>query len=156
MKEEPAMSCRTFCFLPCVLAVAMAPPVLADTLWVPAEKAQQLSPTMYLGGKLGLQEEGSIGDFLAPTVVSDPNKPDRESYAQFSVTVSQAGTYYVWARVRYPMGGGDSFGFSLVDQGKAGPILALGDGQPADRNWHWDSQADGPGERRAAAGSKSC
>jgi len=63
----------------CVLVLTVVHCVSAATLWISAEQAKYLSPTMVLGGKTGLQEENALGDFLVPTVTSTADKPDRVS-----------------------------------------------------------------------------
>ncbi len=128
----------------CVLVLTVVHCASAATLWIPAEQAKSLSPTMVLGGKTGLQEENALGDFLVPTVTSTADKPDRDCFAAFQVDIAQPGTYCVWARVRYPWKGDASFGFAEEEKEERGPVLALADQSGlGGRNWHWDSQSGG-------------
>ena len=106
---------------------------------------------MILGNKTGLLEDGALGDFLVPTVTSAADRPEMDSFAEFQVDMPEAGTYCVWARLRYRWVGKASFGLVVEENGKKGPVLALGDSDLGGRDWHWDSQcrADGgPGVGR--------
>ena len=92
-----------------------------------------------------------LGDFLVPTVTSAPERPETDCFAEFHVDIRQAGTYCVWARLRYRWLGKASFGFVVEQNGTKGPVLPLGDSNLGGRDWHWDSQcrADGgPGVGR--------
>lgn len=139
-----------FCLF-AALTTGLTQCALAATLWIPAERATTLSPTMILGQKTGLQEEGALGDFLVPTITSEAARPETDCFAEFHTDIPAAGTYCVWARLRYRWLGKASFGLVIEENGKRGPVLALGDSDLGGRDWHWDSQcrADGrPGVGR--------
>ena len=141
---------KVFCLLG-VLMTGYAQCVSAATVWIPAERAATLSPTMILGNKTGLQEDGALGDFLVPTITSAAERPEMDCFAEFHVDIRQAGTYCVWARLRYRWVGKASFGLVMEEKGKKGPVLPLGDSHLGGRDWHWDSQCrsdSGPGVGR--------
>jgi type 1 glutamine amidotransferase len=110
----------------------------AATLWLPAAQAKSLSATMVLGGKIGLQEENALGDFLVPTVTSVAEKPDRDCFAEFQVDIQEPGIYCVWVRLRNPLTTKASFGFVTEKDGKRGAVLAIGDSGHDGRHWHWE------------------
>jgi hypothetical protein len=101
---------------------------------------------MVLGNKTGLQEENALGDFLVPTVTSAAKRPEMDCFAKFQVDIPRAGMYCVWARLRYRWTGKASFGLLMEENGKTGPVLALGDSNLGGRDWHWDSQCRADGQ----------
>ncbi len=128
-----------------LLGLAFAPCVSAATLWIPAEQAKGLAPTMVMAGRLGLLEENVLGDFLVPTVTSAAERPDVGCFAEFQADVPRAGTYCIWARVRYPWVGKASFGFVAGEAAKTGPVLPLAESGGGTRDWHWSSQGGADG-----------
>jgi hypothetical protein len=129
---------RLFFGVSWAFAATLAQSVSAATLWIPTAQVKSLSATMVLGGKIGLQEENALGDFLVPTVTSE--KPDRDCFAEFQVDIHEPGTYCVWVRLRSPLTTKASFGFVTEKNGNEGAVFALGDGGHDERNWHWESQ----------------
>ncbi len=123
----------------------------AATLWIPAQQARRLSPTMVLGGRTGLLEENAWGDFLAPTVTSAADKPALDCFAEFEVDIRQAGTYCLWARLRSPLKANASFGFVAGREGEQGPLLVLGNRNLGRRDWHWEGPAGGADDRSGGA-----
>jgi hypothetical protein len=120
-------------------------------LWVSAEQAARLSPTMVRGGSIGLLETDCLGDFLAPAVTSTPDKPAAGCFAEFQIDARQAGSYCVWARMRSPLKAPASFSFAAVEQGSREPSLVLANRDIDRRQWHWEPlEAD---DRSAATGA---
>jgi len=132
---------------PCLAAQA------EQTLWIAAAAAEKLSPLMVKGSDVNLVEEGALGDFLVPTVTANADQPGGASFAEFRVEIPRAGTYYLWARLRYPSGLPESFAVTVsAGASAAGPPLILGGSGVGVRQWHWDSQGQGaeskPGKRQ--------
>jgi hypothetical protein len=121
------------------------------TLWIAAGQAEKLSPLMARGSELRLAEDGALGDFLVPTVTAGPTQPGDASFAQFHLDIPQAGTYYLWARLRCPSGRPEAFAAS-ASTAKSPGVQVLGGSGVGVRQWHWDSRgedaASAPGTRR--------
>ena len=126
-----------------LLATTVAELAPAATLWIPAQQARRLSPTMVLGGRTGLLEEDALGDFLAPTVTSAADKPALDCYAEFEADIRQAGKYCLWARLRSPLKANASFGFVAGAERDQGPLLVLGNRDVGQRDWHWEGAGGG-------------
>ncbi|MCY2988037.1 MAG: ThuA domain-containing protein [Planctomycetota bacterium] len=132
--------------------LAAASPAQAETIWIPASAAQKLSGPLVFGQKTGIVEDGALGDFLVSTVCVTPDKVSG-GYAEFQVRIPTAATWYVWARLRYPLGGVASF--AVIPAGEEPTVerrRALGNSGLGTRQWHWDSQGTGaacsPGQGR--------
>ena len=104
---------------------APAEPSKPAILWIAAEQAVKRSPLMASGSELHLCEDGALGDFLVPTVAANPAQPGDASFAEFHLDIPQGGTYYLWARLRYPSGRAESFAVSAstAKSGGAAPVL---------------------------------
>ena len=158
-----------------VLSPALAPEQLVEALqqaelrlrepaqvWLRATDAEQLVGNMSFGSDLGIRESGALGDVLV--VTGRPSvKAIQNWYAEYTLDIPHDGMWAVWARVRYPRGGDQSFGFVVPGDEVS---LTPGDGQVlgncgvgSDR-WHWTGAGGGstsapPGNpvvRRLAAG----
>ena len=90
--------------LPVLLTVtALAPMALPATpLWLQTRDARALSPLMALASRVGLGEADALGDFLVPLVTASAEQPAPDCWAEYSLTVPKAGSYWCWARVRFP------------------------------------------------------
>jgi len=124
----------------------------AETLWVPASSAERLVGPVVLGAKTGLAEEGALGDYLVSTICVDAENL-AGGYAEYAVDLPTAGTYAVWARVRSPLGLGESF--AVIPEGQepsADPRRALG-GSP-DNQWHWVGQTEAGDATAGGAGAR--
>ncbi len=115
----------------------------AETLWIHATDAEQLSGPIAFGQTLGIADEKAIGDFLLPTLMTQENNL-YEGSAEYRVKIPKAGTYYIWARLRYPSGLDESF--ALLPAGGKPSLdirLAIGKGKAGVRKWHWAGRAKG-------------
>ena len=145
------MKLRRHCRCPAILAAIAAMTMAsgagvsrAETIWISAGQAKQLSGPIVSGQKTGVVEEGALGDFLVSTVCVTPEKPG-DGYAEFRVKIPKTCTWYVWARLRYPSGRAESFALAAEGETPTGDIRrALGNSGIGTRQWHWDSQGTGP------------
>ena len=124
----------------------------AATLWLHAGQARSVSGPMALGSTLAVEERGFFGDLIVPAA---PSSPQRISggYAEFTVAIPEAGTYCVWARMRYPSGRDESFVFIPDGEEPTGALgKHIGNSGVGVSQWHWDS--DGAGGRAARPGAR--
>jgi hypothetical protein len=98
------------------LGIAVSSPdARGETLWIPAGQATSLSGPIVLGQKTGLVEEGALGDFLVSALCVRPPNLDA-GYAEYRVQIPRPGPWYLWARLRDPLGQGGSFAW--IPQGE--------------------------------------
>jgi hypothetical protein len=110
----------------------------AETLWIPAGQATSLSGPIVLGQKTGLVEEGALGDFLVSALCVRPPNLDA-GYAEYRVRIPRPGPWYVWARLRGPLGQAGSFAW--IPQGespRADASRAFTISEPGARQWRWE------------------
>ena len=71
--------CLTVSCVFVVLALAMADgsPAAVETLWIRSDQATQVCGHLVFGEKIGLLEEGALGDWLVPAVSVSPDRPAR-------------------------------------------------------------------------------
>ena len=118
-------------------------PAAGQTIWIRGGDATHLSGPIALGQKIGIVEDGALGDFLVSTVCVTNDKLTG-GYAEYQVTIPKSATYYVWARLRYPTGGDQSFAFIARGQEPTTDSRwAIGNSGIGVRQWHWDSQGTG-------------
>ena len=121
--------------------VAIRPPV---NLWVRAADYTRIEGEMALGSQVGVEEDGALsGDVLVCTSHPSFSEP-RDWFAEYTVDIPYADTWTIWARVRYPRGGDDSFGF--VREGEALTLSGtqvLGNCGVNDAAWHWTGRGGG-------------
>jgi hypothetical protein len=144
--RHPAACCAVFL----AAAVAGFHPASAETLWVRADQAKQVSGPLVFGQKTGIVEEGALGDWLVPAVAVSLDRPCT-AFAEYQVPISRAATYYIWARLRCPMPLDESF--ALVPAGPQPPAGVghfLGGSGVGVTHWHWDSQGLGRDARPGA------
>ena len=98
---------------------------------------------MALGASVGVREDGAFGDVLVCT-----GRPTRAAvnhwYAEYAVEVPRDGTYALWARVRYPSGGDDSF--AVLRPGEEVTLKSdqvLGNCGVNGKRWHWTGRGGG-------------
>lgn len=120
---------------------------LTETIWVRADQASSYSGPVGLGSQLGIAEDGALGDYLVPLVCVEPKKLDG-GYAEFRVQIPRSATYYVWARLRYPVGIRQSFALIPAAEKPTGDSSrAIGDSAQDVDAWHWDNRGgDRPGQ----------
>ena len=98
---------------------------------------------MALGSKAGVKEDDAFGDVLVCTGAPSPQTP-REWFAEYRVTIPQAGKWTLWGRVRYPSGGDDSF--AVLWPGETLTLASnqvLGNCGVNDKKWHWTGRGGG-------------
>jgi len=116
----------------------------AETVWISAREAVRLVGPITLGGKTGIVEEEALGDFLVSTVCVSAEQL-AGGYAEYQVRIPRAATYYVWARLRYPLGLDESFALIPHDEEPTADLgRAIGKSGPGVHDWHWDSRGNGP------------
>jgi hypothetical protein len=114
----------------------------ATTLWIQAEEFVRSAGNMVRGSTAGVEEE-SFSDVV---VCTGPcriaaTEPD---YVEYRVEIPRSGRWTLWARVRYPRGGDDSFG--IVRAGEPVTLAGnqvLGNCGAAGRKWHWTGRGGG-------------
>ena len=147
MKPKRNRASRIFLLLPVVGGCLWCFPRrgMAETIWVHASQARSLSGPIAFGRKVGIVEEGALGDFLVSTVcVTDEALTG--GCAEYRIQIPKAAPYTIWARLRYPLGLDASFAFIPGgEEPTADPGRLLGNSGVGVRQWHWDSQGDGPG-----------
>jgi hypothetical protein len=136
-----------YAFLLCVALVAglliSAGWCPAETVWIAASSAERLVGPVVLGANTGLAEEGALGDYLVSTVCVD-EEALTGGHAEFAVDLPAAGRYTVWARVRSPLGLGESFAIIPESEEPTADLrLALGDDGTKHSQWHWVSRDSG-------------
>jgi hypothetical protein len=113
------------------------------TLWIKAERFERSEGNMHRGSEIDVQEEGALGDVVLCTGPCRPTV-DKPNYVEHRVQVPRAGRWNLWARVRYPRGGDDSFG--IVRPGEELTLAGsqvLGNCGAAGTRWHWTGRGGG-------------
>jgi hypothetical protein len=112
------------------------------TLWIQAEDFVKSAGNTARGSAAGVEEE-AFGDTV---VCTGPcriaaSAPD---YVEYRVEIPRSGRWTLWARVRYPRGGDDSFG--IVRAGEPVTLAGnqvLGNCGAAGSKWHWTGRGGG-------------
>ena len=125
------------------------PPLMA---FLRAGDLTQVEGEMALGSTAGVREEGAFGDVLVCTGQPSPGTVNHW-YAEYGFDVPRDGTYALWARVRYPSGGDDSF--AVIRPGDEVTLKSdqvLGNCGVNEKRWHWTGRGGGsttvpPGQR---------
>ena len=113
------------------------------TVYVDAADFVDLQGQMSKGADAGVTEPDAHGDVVVCT-----GRPDRAApqgwYAEYTAQIPHAGVWYVWARVRYPSGGDDSFGLVLPGQEVTlSGDQVLGNCGVNHKKWHWTGRGGG-------------
>ncbi|MBT3377491.1 MAG: hypothetical protein HN742_03880 [Lentisphaerae bacterium] len=119
-------------------------PRLPVKLFVPAITARRFLPPFTHGIDAGLSEEGAISSDVLVCLGNAAYNSKPAWYAEYSVDLPHEGTWAIWARVRYPSGKDDSFGF--VPNGVKAALQGdqvLGNCGRNDRKWHWTARGGG-------------
>jgi hypothetical protein len=114
-----------------------------ETLWIQAEQFKRTIGNMSRGTEIDLREEGAFGDVVLCTGLCPP-ATDKPDYVEYRVQIPRAGRWNLWARVRYPRGGDDSFG--IVRPGEEVTLAGnqvLGNCGAAGTKWHWTGRGGG-------------
>jgi len=122
------------------------------TIWIQAEAARRLVGKMACGADAGVTDADALGDVVVCTA-RPSTTPPMPWYAEYRVTIPHAGRWTLWARVRYPGGGDQSFGIVRPGEGVTltGRQVLGNCGVNAGR-WHWTGRGGGlttkpPGQR---------
>lgn len=113
------------------------------TLWIQAEQFERCVGDMRRGTEIDVREQDAFGDVVLCT---GPCRPaaDKPNYVEYRVQIPRAGRWTLWARVRYPRGGDDSFG--IVRPGEEVTLSGnqvLGNCGAAGTEWHWTGRGGG-------------
>jgi hypothetical protein len=112
------------------------------TMWIQAEDFVKSAGKMVRGSAARVEEE-AFGDTVVCTgpcrlAASEPD------YVEYRVEIPRGGRWTLWARVRYPRGGDDSFGIVRIGE----PVTltgnqVLGNCGAAGKKWHWTGRGGG-------------
>lgn len=112
-------------------------------VWVRAAEGE-LVGNMAFGSQVGVDEpEALSGDVLICTGAPSFSDP-QPWYAEYTVDIPESGAWTLWARVRYPTGTDDSFGF--VQPGEEVTLSGsqvLGNCGMNEEKWHWTGRGAG-------------
>ena len=130
-------------------AVWVKPPAV---IVVKATDCVRLQGKMARGSEVGVQEQDAFGDVLLCTGKTSFTEAN-DWFAEYTVDIPHEATWSLWARVRYPTGGDDSFG--LVLPGAEVTLKydqVLGNCGVNEKKWHWTARGSGsttvpPGHR---------
>ncbi|HPA20459.1 MAG TPA: hypothetical protein PLU30_22095 [Verrucomicrobiae bacterium] len=119
-------------------------PLSAETIWIQAAESARLSPLMLRASEVQIADPGALGDCLVPIIAANAEQSGESSYAEFDVQIPRAGTYFLWARLRYPTGQPESFAVRPPDGTAPKEPLLLGGSGIGVWAWHWDGRGQGP------------
>ena len=114
---------------------AKVTPILPDMIIVQAEDAKKTVGRFTTGRKLGIGFAQTIGDIVVPTDGFVMMQAEEKDYLEYSVDIPKAGTWRLWAHVRYEDTNSNSF-YLAAPANEAEP-KRFGN----DYNfgfWHWD------------------
>lgn len=122
-----------------------------EVLWLQAETCTGRLGAMAAGSEAKLADQGALGDFVFCREPYD-RTGTTPNYCEYRVDVPRRGQWTLWARVRYPTGGDQSFG--LVRAGEEVTLTGnqvLGNCGIGSSAWHWTGRGSGstsapPGE----------
>lgn len=122
-----------------------------DILWLQAERCESRVGAMTSGSEASVTDEGALGDFVFCKGPYD-RTGKTPNYCEYRLEVPRRGQWTLWARVRYPAGGDQSFG--LVRPGEEVTLTGdqvLGNCGVGSSAWHWTGRGGGstsepPGE----------
>ena len=126
-----------------LLANARFEPRAPVTLWLQAEDAARIVGTMAKGSAVGVKEEGAFGDVVVCTARPNRAKPG-DAFCEYRVEIPHEGRWTLWARVRYPSGGDESFGVAPVgEKVTLDGNQVLGNCGVNEKKWHWTGRGGG-------------
>ena len=113
-------------------------------LWVQAEAFGSCAGAMAKGSEAKIAEPEAFGDVVLCTGKIERKEP--KDYCEYRVEIPRKGRWTLWARVRYPSGGDESFGIVLPGEkvtldGKQ----VLGNCGQNGAKWHWTGRGGGSG-----------
>ena len=101
-----------------------------------AADALELSPLMTSASHVGLSEAGALDDFILPMVTATAEPPAPDCWAEFLIGVPRPGSYWLWARVRFPAGAGEAFRVTGPGVRLESSLLIIA-AETDSRDWHW-------------------
>ena len=110
---------------------------IPPAMLVSQAEAGKISAHFTTANKAGVRFAGTMGDCVVPDADFDRNKGE-DSACDYVFDVPRAGTWYLWARVRYE--DVDSNSFSLLAPGMAAPQL-FGNTDATLGAWFWEGPA---------------
>lgn len=120
--------------------VRIRPPAV---IFLPATDFDSLAGEMARGSDAGVEEPEAFGDVLVCTGRPNMQQP-QPWYAEYTVEIPHDGNWTLWARVRYPSGGDDSFGIVLPGaEVTLGGAQVLGNCGVNEKRWHWTGRGGG-------------
>ncbi len=121
-----------------------------DVLWLQAEDCVSRVGAMAAGSEATLADERAFGDFVFCRGPYD-RTGKTPNYCEYQVDVPRRGQWTLWARVRYPTGGDQSFGLVRADE----EVTLTGDqvlGNCGVGSWAWHWTGRGSGSTSAPPG----
>ncbi len=133
------------------LEKATVRPRPTEMIFVRATDYTNMTGEMAKGTDVGVEEPDALGEVVVCAGAPDRVDPP-DWYAEYTVEIPRAGRWAVWARVRYPRGGDDSFGIVLPgDEVTLSGAQVIGNCGVNEGKWHWTGRgygttAEPPGE----------
>lgn len=115
----------------------------AARLWIPADRAERLTPLMLRAATVRLFDDQAISEFLVPIIAIDQPDPKLESSATFVVQVPRRGAYRLWARLGYPSGQREAFDVVAEIEGQSRVLGLWINHPPGERSWRWQPLREG-------------
>jgi len=125
------------------MACASIVPGRAETIWIQAAERGRPSPLMIRASEVEISDPGTLGDCLVPIIAANEQQSGEASYADFDIQIPRAGTYFLWARLRYPTGQPESFAVRPPSGSASQEPLVLGGSGVGVWAWHWDGHGQG-------------
>jgi hypothetical protein len=120
--------------------VQIRPPAM---IFLGASDFSRLEGEMAKGSDASVEEPEAFGDVLVCTGRPNMQQP-QPWYAEYTVEIPHDGNWTVWARVRYPSGGDESFGIVLpADEVTLSGAQVLGNCGVNEKKWHWTGRGGG-------------
>lgn len=123
-----------------LLAEARFVPRPAIVLWRQAEEFVSSAGQVTTGSAAKVADPEAIGDFVLAAGSASPRTPPVGAW-HYTFDVPHAGSWTLWARVRYPTGG--DLSFSLVSEGPDAATHVVGNCGAAGTAWHWTGSGGG-------------
>lgn len=126
-----------------LLAAAQFEARKLDVLWLQAEDYQRCEGATAKGSAVKVEDTEALGDFVVATQAQNLKQP-HDWYWQYTVHIPRPGRWTIWARVRYPRGGDQSFGLGTPDEPlDLSGTRAIGNCGQAGKAWHWTGRGGG-------------
>lgn len=122
------------------------------TIYIRAADYTAIAGAMAKGAEVGIAEPEALGGDVLVCTARPSVQEAQPWYAEYVVNIPHAGRWALWARVRYPSGGDESFGIVRPDeQVTLQGSQVLGNCGVNEGRWHWTGRGAGsttvpPGE----------